>query len=275
MLILFYRAIFGLLICLVLGFFAYLTKQLTASGAAALCLIGTLLTTFGSWFTWILICLFFCSSGAIHLFKKFFFAHTEDSIADKGATRDAAQVFANSLPAIISLLLYAITSNELFLIGYVAGIAGATADTWASEIGQLSTTAPRSVLTLKKLPTGTSGGVTFLGTLASIGGALLISSSFWLLASLSQQMQPTSASYFVVPSLCGMLASFIDSLLGASFQARYQCSVCHQWTESLVHHGQKTQLIKGFSWLNNDKVNLISGCLTILIGWLLWITFIH
>ncbi|MGM0125952.1 hypothetical protein IGI37_003353 [Enterococcus sp. AZ194] len=270
MLLLFYRALFGAVVCIIFGFFAYLTKQLTLSGTIALFFVGILLTTFGSWISWCLMLLFFLSSGLIHLIKKRFFTAHQDLIAEKGHTRDAQQVLANSLPAVLSLLLYAYTSNELFLVGYVAGIAGATSDTWASEIGQLSPSTPRSILTFKQLPTGTSGGITGLGTLASVGASFLISISFWLLFSLSQMNGLISASYFLIPFFSGILASVFDSLLGASLQARYECVVCHQWTEQTVHHGQQTHLIKGLRWLDNDKVNFFSGLLTIVVAGMLW-----
>ena len=270
MLILFYRALFGVFASLIIGFFAFLTKQLTRTGVVALLFIGVLLTTIGSWLTWLLMILFFLSSGGIQLLKKKFFPQVSDVIAKKGATRDAKQVLANSLPALTSLVLYFFTTNELFLIGYAAAIAGATSDTWASEIGVLSSSSARSILTLKKLPTGTSGGITFLGTAASASASFLISVSFWLLISLTYGFSFVAISYLVIPFFSGLLASTFDSLLGAGFQARYECAVCHQWTEKTSHHGKQTTLIKGLRFLDNDWVNLISGFLTVLTSWALY-----
>lgn len=274
LLILFYRALFGIFASLIIGFFAYLTKQLTRSGTMALIFIGVLLTTIGSWPTWVLIVLFFLSSGGIHLVKKQLFPQIGDSIAEKGATRDAKQVLANSLPALVSLVFYFSTANELFLIGYAAGIAGAASDTWASEIGVLSHSSPRSILTLKKLPPGTSGGITILGTVASFSASFLLSVSFWFLISITSGFSLVSFSYFLVPFFSGVLASIFDSLLGAGLQARYECSVCHQWTEKTIHHGKQTTLIKGLRFLDNDWVNLISGFLTVVTSWGLYF-FIH
>ena len=63
----------------------------------------------------------------------------------------------------------------MLLLGAFAGVmATVTADTWATELGVLSTHAPRSITTMRPVAPGTSGGVTLLVLLASALGALLI-----------------------------------------------------------------------------------------------------
>ncbi len=64
---------------------------------------------------------------------------------------------------------------------YKADIAGihrhmacCLGDTFASEIGILSKSTPRLVTTWRKVPPGTNGGMTLLGTLASACGGALI-----------------------------------------------------------------------------------------------------
>lgn len=101
----------------------------------------------------------FASSGCIYFLKKRMNATKATSIVEKGHTRDGWQVLANSLPAISSLVLFYYTENQLFLFGYVSGIAGATADTCGSEIGILSKRHPLSIISFKQIETGLSGCV--------------------------------------------------------------------------------------------------------------------
>ncbi|EOH96868.1 TIGR00297 family protein [Enterococcus moraviensis ATCC BAA-383] len=269
MTILFYKLFLGFIVGSLIGLFSYITHLLTKSGMIAIVFVATIVCGFGSWFTWGLLILFFCSSGCIHLAKKRINMTNLDTVAEKGHTRDALQVLANSLPAIISLVLFYYTKNQLFLIGYASGIAGATADTWSSEIGILSKSAPRSIISFKPIQPGLSGGVSLLGTIASSLGSLLISVVFWLL------YRPDDFSTFpqifilIVPFICGIFNSLVDSLLGATLQAKYRCSICGQLTENKQHHFHTTQQIGGLSWLTNDWVNFFSGCLTVLFSWII------
>lgn len=266
MTILTYKLLLGVFGSSFIAIFSYVYQLLTKSGVFALIMIGTLVCGFGSWPTWVLLILLFGSSSCISFFKKVAALDGKDTISKKDAQRDGWQILANGLPAVVSLVLYYYTDNLLFIIGYVSAIAGATADTWASEIGILSTSPPLSILTFKPIPSGLSGGVSLLGTFASILGSLMISITFWFLH--GPNITFTTNLVFV-PVVCGFAHSLIDSFLGAAFQVKYRCSICDQVTERNVHHQQPTTKITGIFWLNNDWVNFISGCFTVLLSWLL------
>ncbi|MNC54087.1 hypothetical protein D3C75_1035500 [compost metagenome] len=57
----------------------------------------------------------------------------------------------------------------------------------------------------------------------------------------------------------GWVASNVDSLLGASVQALYRCPECGLEVEGDHHCSGRTTLIRGWGWMNNDAVNLISS----------------
>ncbi|MBM7689351.1 hypothetical protein BCR24_11335 [Enterococcus ureilyticus] len=269
MTILLYKLLIGMIVGSFIGIFSYITHLLTKSGTLAMIFVAIIVCGFGSWPVWELLILFFASSGFIHLIKKGMKRGSDSSVTEKGHTRDACQVLANSLPAIISLILFYYTDIELFLIGYVSGIAGATSDTWASEIGILSKEAPYSILSFKPITPGLSGGISLLGTISSLLGSLLIATAFWLNSGSYEDFQLSPLLLFSLPLFCGFLDSLIDSLLGIIFQVKYRCPICGSITEQQQHHHQSTLKISGISWVTNDWVNFFSGSLTVLFSWLL------
>ena len=67
--------------------------------------------------------------------------------------------------------------NPLYVyltLAYFGAIASANADTWATELGVLSRTPPRLITTGKPVAPGTSGGVTWYGTVAALAGSAFI-----------------------------------------------------------------------------------------------------
>ena len=60
------------------------------------------------------------------------------------------------------------------IIGALGAIACSCGDTWASELGPVlsKSSKPFLITTLRKVPKGTNGGVSFEGLIASLGGGM-------------------------------------------------------------------------------------------------------
>lgn len=101
--------------------------------------------------------------------------------------------------------------------------------------------------------------------LASMAGALTIGAAAFGFACISSALkgtgEPRCGAWMVVgPLLGGMTGSLVDSVLGAAVQATHYCPRCAEETEKTLHGcGTRTIYQRGWRWLNNDMVNLISS----------------
>ncbi len=121
--------------------------------------------------------------------------------------RTGRQVLANGAVAGLAALLRHRWPNAPYV--FSGAIAAAWADTWATELGIRYGGAPRLLVSGARVPPGTSGGVTLIGTLAGAAGAGLCG-----LAARMAGIAPFSTT-----ALSGILGMLLDSLLGATVQA--------------------------------------------------------
>lgn len=185
---------------------------------------------------------------------------------EKSGVRDMYQVLANGGLAGILMILIFLCQRDDWYPNYLVAVAVATADTWATELGVFSRSRPRLITTFKKVDAGYSGAVSILGSLAAVAGSIII-----LLAGLYFLMQSgqAEARVFWIVVGCGVLGSFIDSIIGASIQAQYQCQICQKRTEKRIHCNLEARLIKGNLFINNDWVNFLSIGISTIIGFIL------
>ena len=127
---------------------------------------------------------------------------------EHGGRRSARNALANCAVATLCAILAA-TGSEPFAAAFVASLGAAFADTAESEIGQLFSRTPRLISTLQKVPPGTDGAVSFPGTLAGAGAAVLTA-----LLGFSLGMLETPASALLV-AIAAFLGTLADSLIGA------------------------------------------------------------
>jgi uncharacterized protein (TIGR00297 family) len=188
----------------------------------------------------------------------------------KGGARDALQVLANGGVATVCAVGWTFAHDPRWALAFAGAYAAATADTWATEVGTLARGLPRSILSLRPLPTGMSGGVTLQGTLAEVAGGVWIGIVAPLGIALAYAGAPGNVGWsmaytqwwgiaalaLVIP-LAGIIGSTVDSLLGATLQELRRCDACDRTCETDPHVcGQTTRLVRGIRGFSNDAVNL-------------------
>lgn len=184
--------------------------------------------------------------GGLGLLFAFFLSSTW--LTPGGGRRTAVQVAANGGVAAAAALLARL--NPIWMAAFAGALAAAAADTWSTEIGGRSRSAPHLITTGAAVEAGTSGGVTWLGTAGGAAGALFIAAAAALIGLVGLQ----TAALVAVGGIVGGLA---DSLLGATVQARYRCPSCGVVGEVRRHGcGAVADLAGGLAWMNNDMVNL-------------------
>ena len=177
-----------------------------------------------------------------------------ERLAEKSSRRDAGQVAANGGVAGLLLVAHALEPHAALYWGFVGAFAAAAADTWGTEVGTFFRRPTRSVLTGRRVPPGTSGGVSVPGTAAALLGAgAVFASALPFAAPFLEAIRPATAALLVVGG--GFAAALLDSMLGATVQARYRAS-SGALTERPTEAGAALPLAGGLRWVNNDRVNL-------------------
>jgi uncharacterized protein (TIGR00297 family) len=238
--------------------FAYGLKLLTRSGAIATAVIGFSVFGLGGGKFLVPLLVFFGTSSVLSRLGRRRKAEANAETV-KGATRDAGQVLANGgMAALIALLfqplghIMSLETPRYLLLLYLAALATVNADTWSTEIGGLSASAPRLLSNWKRVAPGTSGAISGLGLFAALAGSLVVTLAGWAVWRLN-------AAEFVVVAWAGFLGSLLDSLLGASVQALYRDPLTGKATEHPGPADYRHALIRGFRWVNNDVVNFLAS----------------
>lgn len=244
----------AILVSVVISGLAYKRGSLSRSGAMGALLVGTLIFGLGGWAWGVLLGVFFVSSSVLSHFKE-----AEKQAAaekfDKGHQRDFGQVMANGALGAGVAVLNTVWPSPLWLPFFVGVMATVNADTWATELGTLSKSPPRLITSGRVVEVGTSGGVSWLGTLVSVAGGLAI--GFPAGVFMPALSLPTA---LLIGAVGGLAGSLFDSLLGATVQQIYYCDVCQKDTERRQHTcGHPTRPLRGWSWLTNDLVNLFAS----------------
>jgi uncharacterized protein (TIGR00297 family) len=238
-------------------------SALSAGGAAAAFAVGTSAAGFGGWRAGAALVAFFVSSSAL---SRTGAGRGRDRGPRRGSRRDAVQVLANGGVPALAATGMATPRRTAWSAAYYGGLASAAADTWATEVGRRSRLAPRRLLLGRAVAPGTSGGMTALGSLASVGGAAAVAA---FAALDGEPLAGGGRRRFAGTLAAGVVGSLTDSVLGATIQEVRGCGACGAETERPVHCGRPTAHLRGVRGFGNDGVNAAATAAGAVVGWVL------
>lgn len=229
---------------------SYRFKWLSASGSIVASLFGWSLIFYG-FPGWIAPVGWFFLTGSIL-----------SKIGQKSSKKDAGdhvrngwQVLANGGVGWTLLLCSIFMPHPIWFAGFAGSFSAVTADTWGTEIGRLFKGKTRSIISGKPVEKGSSGGVSWVGTIGGVIGAGILSLSVFANPFVLAGDSGLKLMFWVV--LAGGVGSAIDSVLGATVQVRYQASTTGEILEKRSAGEKEITYLSGWPFMTNDFVNLI------------------
>ncbi len=238
--VLLYLGMIGLLA----GLFAYAAiykKWLTVAGAVAAVWMALLLYASGSFKAFVIPGLFLITGSLL--------SKLNHKIEEKEG-RNARQVFANGLVGLIGMIFYYFTKELPLLWTAMASFCISLSDSVSSELGIYFKGKTYDIIGFKKMAIGLSGGISIMGTLAGWVGAMLLA----IVAGFAYSIDPLIVFWIAMAGFFGML---IDSIIGSYFQVKYKLENGNLTENAL----QSAKIARGYSWCDNDTVNLLSNLL--------------
>ena len=190
-----------------------------------------------------------------------------------GTQRNHIQVLCNGGLATLAALLYVWCAgaserhlhwppqdcSDLSALAVLVSLGSVCGDTWASEIGSaVRYGEPRLITSWRKVPAGTNGGITVIGTAASACGGFIVGVAYWFSHMLFSEQQISAFIWLGI--VAGIVGSAVDSVLGALFQYSGYCPeqkkiVKQPCSPDIIH-------VSGINLLSNDAVNVLSCLMT-------------
>jgi len=190
---------------------AYLEGAVTMSGAIGGVLVGMAMYVGAGWEGWLLLLAAFASavvSSKVGWQRKQALGIAEE----REGRRGMGNALANCLAAAIAALLAILSPFQAAAwLALVTALTAGAADTVASEIGKAWGRRTFLVAGFSPVPPGTSGAITFEGTLANIAAAAGLA----LLAAMLGLIGTSAVPAVVAASLAG---AFLESVLGATLE---------------------------------------------------------
>lgn len=207
---------YALAVNLVLAVLGWLARSVSISGMIGGFFLGSLLIVFGGWELYLLLIVFFVlGSGTTKLGYR---RKAERGLAQEGGGRRGfTHAWSNVGVATLLAIAAAYSSRiELLWIAAAASLATATADTVASEIGQLLGRRAFLPFSFRRVETGTEGAISIEGTLAGAAGAVIVAViATWAFGHRFGFAVHPPGKVFGVIALAAIAGSYIESLAGS------------------------------------------------------------
>ena len=230
---------------------AFFSRLIAYYGALLAAFLGALFFfAYGGWgIGFVLFC--YAVMVSVSLVSKLLKNDISD-VVKKTKGKDIVEIVANGFWGIVSAALFLITKNETFFAISLMVVSAGFVDSLASDIGTLSKKTPFDPFRRKRVSRGVSGGMTLLGSMASLIGAFVFAIAIvWIVE--------WDIILLVPIALVLYAGSLIDTLLGSLVQVKYQCPICQKTTEKEMHCSVRTIKVGGVSYINNDTVNILSN----------------
>jgi len=212
-------------------------KSLTRSGLVHATVLGVGLWSFLGLQGW-LVCVAYLIMGSLVTKVKMKEKEALGIAEKRGGARGPENVWGAAATAMMCALLTGVLPAfaEPLLVGYVASLTTKLSDTFGSEIGKAYGKTTYLSTTFKRVPPGTEGAVSLEGTLAGVGGSLLLVAVARLL-----NVLPPGAPAAVSCVVAAFVATTAESIIGATFQSTVP-------------------------WLTNELVNLVNTLIGAAVG---------
>ena len=224
---------------LVNSILVYLFKGLpilTPAGWIHAATLGTLLWGSMGWQGWMSVVIYLCLGSLVTKLGQL--QKEKRGIAEKrGGRRGPQNVWGSSIVGTgLALLCGAgLEPKELLEIGFAASFTAKLSDTFGSEIGKLWGRKTFLIVNFKPVPPGTEGGISAIGTLASLLGSILMVAFMFVLRIIPSWM----IALWVIA--IGLISTLFESIIGALFQNKLR-------------------------WLSNETVNMVQTLLAAILA---------
>ena len=200
---------------------------LTRAGWVHAGILGTLLLGSLDWPGWWAVVLYLALGSLVT--RLGYRRKQEQGLAEaRGGRRGPENVWGSAATGAALALLTVLPEAPVLLleIGFAASFAAKLADTCGSEIGKRWGRHTVLITTLQPVAPGTEGAISAEGCLASLAGSALMA-----LVMLQLGLLQTASSWLLVV-VVGLLATLLESLIGAGLQGRLRW-LSNEWVNGL------------------------------------------
>tara|TARA_Y100001968_G_scaffold306654_1_gene323670 strand:- start:69 stop:818 length:750 start_codon:yes stop_codon:yes gene_type:complete len=193
---------------------------LTKSGWVHAGILGTILLACLGWSGWLAVAIYL-ALGSIVTKLGFKYKKSKGIAEARNGRRGPENVWGSAATGAVLALLIKLQFGSQFvlLVGFAASFAAKLADTFGSEIGKRWGRTTVLITTLRPVPPGTEGAISFEGTLASALGSILMTIVMFMVSIISNY------SIALVVVISGFLATILESIFGAVAQDKFSwCS---------------------------------------------------